>query len=159
YLVAHVLRGDVAQLLEDEADGHEGHALARRALHGVEAVDRVDGFFEHLGDARFHLLDARALERRRGGDDREIDVRKQVEAEAPVAEQAEDDERPHEHAREHRAADEDVGDAHQAPGGASARTWTSVPSASFERPLVATCMPRETPWLTSTQPSPRSTPS
>src|SRR5207248_2589925 len=97
------------------------------------------------------------------GDDQEVDVGEEVEAEAPVGEEAEHDQRRDQHGREHRAADEHVGEAHRgacyAPGGTSVRTTTWVPSASLERPLVATCFPCDRPSAISTQPSPRSTPS
>src|SRR6185295_10545273 len=80
----------------------------------------------------------------------------------PVGEETEHDQRRDQHRREDRTADEDVGEAHagvrQAPGATSVRMTTWVPSASFERPLVATCFPCVMPSDNSTQPSPRSTP-
>src|SRR6185369_1823551 len=159
HLVADVLRRHLARLLEDELHDHARDALARRALQDVDALDRVDRLLDDLRDAGLHLLDARALQRGGDGDDREVDVREEIDAERAVAEEPEDDEGPDQHGREDGAADEDVGEAHQAPGAPSPRTCTWVPSASFESPLVATCWPFDTPCVISTQPSPRSTPS
>src|SRR5207249_2767172 len=81
-----VLGRGVARLLEHELDDDRRQALLGDAAELVDAVDRVDRLLDHLGDPGLHLLDARALERRGDGDDREVDVRKEVEAEAPVGE-------------------------------------------------------------------------
>ena len=112
HLVAHVLRRGVARLLEHELHDDGRQALLGNAAELVDAVDRVDRLLEDLRDAGLHLLDARALQRGGDRDDREVDVRKEVEPEATVGEEAEHDQRHDQHGREHRAADEDVGEAH-----------------------------------------------
>jgi hypothetical protein len=111
-LVAHVLRGNLARLLEDEADDDRRHAFARRAAQLVEAGDGVDRLLEHLGDAGLHLLHAGAFQRGRDGDDREVDVREEVDPEGSVGEEAEHDGGGDEHRRQDRTADEDVREAH-----------------------------------------------
>src|SRR5213592_1583286 len=113
HLVAHVLRCDVARLLEHELHHQRREALLGDAAQLVDAVDGVDRLLDHLGDAGLHLLDAGALQRGGDGDDREVDVGEEVEAEAPVGEEAEHDQRRDQHGREHRAPDEDVGEAHR----------------------------------------------
>ena len=115
HLVADILGGDVPRLLEDELHDDGREPLLGDAPELVDAVDRVDRLLEHLGDAGLHLLDARPLERGRHRHDREVDVGEEVEAEAPVGEETQHDERPDQHRREDGAPYEDVGEAHGRP--------------------------------------------
>ncbi len=122
-LVAHLLCRDRAVLAQQELHDDDGDAFLAGRAQDVDAFDGVDDLLDRLGDAALDLLDARALERGRDGDGREVDVREEVETEALEREPAEHDERHDEHGREDGAADAEVGEGHGGPSAAIGRAW------------------------------------
>ena len=83
-------------------------ALGRRRRQRVEARHGVDRFFDLVGDVGLDRRRRRAGIRRDDRDEREVDLRELVDAEALVADDADDDERGNQHAREDRPPDADI---------------------------------------------------
>ena len=110
HLVAHLLRGDVHVLLEDERDEDLRDALGGDRLEVVDARDRVDRLLDLVGDLGLDLLRRGAREPRDDGDGGEVDARVPVDAEARVADSSDDDERDDEHRREDGPADAETGE-------------------------------------------------
>jgi hypothetical protein len=131
-LVPDVLGSRIDLPAELELDGDERRAVHRRAPEGAHARDRVQVLFEDVGHVLFDHLRAGAFEPGRHRDDGKVHVRKLVDAQTVVSEQAEDDQRQRQHQREDRPPDEEVDRAHHAPSRASASselgTSTGLPS-------------------------------
>ena len=111
HVVAHLLRGDVDVLLEDERDEDLRDALGRDRAQLVDARDRVDRLLDLVGDLGLDLLGRGAREARDDDDGREVDVREAVDAEARVADAADDDEHEDEDRREDGPADAETGES------------------------------------------------
>ena len=105
----------------------DGDAFARGRAQFIDAGDRVDRLLDGLGDARFHFLGAGPRQRRGDGDDGEIDLGKQIDAELQVGEHAEDEGHGREDPGEDGPADENVGEEVHIPlmGGRDAPAWGS----------------------------------
>ena len=124
--VAHVLRGALDIALEHERDIQVGAARIRARPQLVDAVDGVDGFLERLGELCLDFLGAGAGELNVHVDHRHVGLRHQVEAELPVREPPDDDDRRRDHDGEHRALDADARNDH----GALRRAVTATPADS-----------------------------
>jgi hypothetical protein len=135
-LALHFLLGHVAVLLEQELHRDERAPLGRRAAQFVDARDRVDRVLDELRDAGLHLLDRGAGSVRRDHDDRQVDVREQVDADAQHRDEAEHDGQQAHHHGEDRTTDAERRQAHLPSPALSVLTGT--PSASRAAPLVTT---------------------
>src|SRR5574340_253919 len=130
-----------------------------------------DRRFERLGDEPGHRLRVGAVVRGRDRDDRVLRLRKLVDRQAEDRAQAEHQDQQAERARQHRAADEEIGDVHGRSasqfscgfgfglfaGCTVLSIFTSVPFFSFTCPLVTTSWPSVTPEAIATW-SPRVAP-
>ncbi len=103
--IADFLRGDVGILLEQERDDHHRDAFRRGRTQLVDAADRIDRFFDPVGELGFDFLRRRTGKPRRHDDGGEVDFREAVEAELREGKGADDRERNDENAREHRTPD------------------------------------------------------
>ena len=81
-LVPHLLRGDVAVFLEQEADRDDRDAFRRGGAQLVDAADRVHRLFDLVGDLGLDLLGRRAGLHRRDQNRRDVDLRIAVDARA-----------------------------------------------------------------------------
>src|SRR5678815_5410550 len=86
-LALHLLLGNVAIFFQHEDDVEAGNAFLGGAAEFVDAGDGVDGFFQDLGDAGLHFLDAGASAGGGDGDDGEIDVGEEVGPHVHVGEE------------------------------------------------------------------------
>ena len=111
-LVPDILRRAFDVPLQHERDRDASGALVRAGAQLVDAVDRVDGLLERLGDLRFDFLGARARQRHRDAHDGRIGLRHQIQPELAIGKQARDDDGRREHDREHRTIDADAGNDH-----------------------------------------------
>jgi hypothetical protein len=111
-LVADVLQREVAVDLELELEDHRGDALVVARGHALDAAQRLQRLLDRVGDLRLHRLRVGARVDDGRGDDRELDVREQLDADARQAVEAEHHERGDHHRREHGPADRDLCDLH-----------------------------------------------
>ena len=109
-LVADVLGGHVHGPAEREGDRHVARAGARERAELRDALDGVDRLLDLLRDLRLHLLDGGAGQLGADADRGQLDGGEAVDAQPEVARAAHDDEREHDHRREHRPADADLGE-------------------------------------------------
>ena len=110
HVVAHLLRGDVDVLVEDEGDEHLRHALAGDRAELVDAADGVDRLFDLVGDLGLDFFGRGAGEAGDDGDHGEVDLGEAVDAELEVAGRADDADEEDEHGGEDRALDADLGE-------------------------------------------------
>ena len=104
-LVAHFLRGDVGLLLEDEGNDHLGDPFGGDRSQIVDSANRVDRFFDLVGDFRLDLLRCRTRLHGRHEDGGEVDLRETIDPEPREREQTDDAQRENEDAGEHRTLD------------------------------------------------------
>jgi hypothetical protein len=76
--------------------------------HLVDTGDAAEGVFHRHDDGRGHLVGRRARQPQRHVDLGGIGLREEIHAKVAEREQAKDDERHHEHRREHRPADAEL---------------------------------------------------
>src|SRR5215510_1461612 len=117
----------------------------------VDAADRVDHFFDGLGDLRLHLLRPGSRESGRHRDHRHIDLREEVQGQAFVGKPAGHHQTADQHGGEDRAADTHVGENHWAS--AICWGWTVMPSARRSSEDTATVSCSLSPSAISTRPS------
>ena len=111
----HVLHRGVDAAVEVELHGDPGLAHAGGGvdvLHALHAHDRV---LDDVGDLGLHDLGGGVLPGHGDGDHGEVHVRQLADAHAVEADPAEDHESDHEHPREDRVLDGDVGEGQGAP--------------------------------------------
>ena len=120
--VAHVLRGHVDVALEAHRHHDDRGSRPRDRAQLLDALDRVDRFFERDRDLRFHFLGGGPRERCADDDRGQVDRGEPVDAEPRVGGGADDDERQHDHRSEDRAPDADLGELlHGSLSGSRAR--------------------------------------
>ena len=110
--VAHFLGADVSVLGKQKLHRDHRHPFGARRADRVDARHRVDHVLDRLRDRRFHLLGTRAGQGRRDHAHGKVDVRKQVDTQAEVGQDSEHDRGCHEHPREDRPANANLGNAH-----------------------------------------------
>ncbi len=106
-LVADLLRGDLGVFFENESDGDDGDAFGGGRVQFVDAGDGVDRLFERLGHLRLDFLGRGARQHGGDGDEGELDLGEEVDAELPVGIQPDHHQRQDEHGGEDGPANAD----------------------------------------------------
>ena len=109
----NVLLRDADVDAEVERDANVGAGLRGAGVDLLDSLNGVERLLHRLGDLAHHHVGRRTGIRRRDADDRIGDVRVLVDGQPLVADEAEDDERHHEHGGEHRSLDGNVREKHQ----------------------------------------------
>ena len=110
-LVLNFLRGDVAILRQQEADDDDGAAFRRCGADVIDQADGIHRVFDFLGDLRLDLFGRGAGIGYGHGDGRDVDLRKQIDAERKIGKRAHHDERENQHRGEDRAADAELSES------------------------------------------------
>ena len=171
-LLADVVGGVVEVALEDEPHRDLAAPFGDPRLNLVDARDAADRLLHRLDDRGGDLVGARAGQRERHADGRGVGLREQIHAERAEREDAEHDERHHEHRREDGTADAEfrqhrrcsvgselcsVSSAHRCRAQSKYHgTLTRVRRPACRRRSLATGSPAFTPSTTSTRSPSRS---
>src|ERR1700687_1726288 len=114
----------------------------------LDVADRADGFLERIGDALLDVLDSRALVDRADLHDRQIDVRKQIDRQAPQRHDAEDDDGQRQHQDGNRVPKRQEGQPHRyfsvVEAVPSSEIRTRLPSWTNSLSVRTICVPAPT---------------
>ncbi len=105
--VAHFRSGHVGILLEHEINEHLRNAFDGSRPQFIDAADGVNRAFDLVGDFGFYFLRRSARIDDRNRDRRQIDLRKQIDAERSKGKQAHHGNAQNEHGREDRTTNTD----------------------------------------------------
>ena len=107
-LVPSFLSPNVATFFEYKTDNDRRGTLAGDRSKFIDTRNGIDGFFDRLGDGRFHFLDTCTRQSCGDRNDREIDFGEQVHAELVVGYHPQNNRDCDQHPSEYRAADANV---------------------------------------------------
>ncbi|OPY91594.1 MAG: hypothetical protein A4E73_01902 [Syntrophaceae bacterium PtaU1.Bin231] len=111
-LLPHVLDRLVDVPLQDKFHRDVGNAHPAGRGDALDPVDGVDGRLDLVGDVDVHDLGAGTLEFRADVDQREIDLGEEIHADVRIADDAEHDQRQHQHRGKDGAFDGGVSEPH-----------------------------------------------
>ena len=150
-LAADILRRVQRRHADVELDDDAREAFLRRRLDVAHAFDGVDRLFDELRHVALDRLRRRARVAGRHGDDRELDVGKQVDLQRLIRREAEHGQRRHHHRGEHRLLDGEIAQKHGLGprfGRALVSTCTCVPGPSALGGSTTTTSPAFSPLVT-----------